>query len=129
VNPPSDDEGSDIHIKSPLDDIVSPVSNESHPKVRAARGTVDVDAANSVQPSRLNTTLPVRLRADSDDAPQSVIHAPANFKTFVRVASWWLHYMGANTANRTARACLSPRQMRRPPTTLLWCLRKHQKQT
>lgn len=129
MNQPSDDEGSDIHIKSPLDDIASPLSIESQAKVRAAAATTDVEAANSVQPSRLNTSLPVRLRADSDDAPQSVIHAPANFKSFVRVASWWSHYMGANTANRIARMCLCHRQTRRPPTTLLWCLRKHQKQT
>ncbi|KAL1612750.1 hypothetical protein SLS60_000979 [Paraconiothyrium brasiliense] len=67
VNQPSDDEGSDIHIKSPLDDIVSPVSFEGQAK-----------------PARLDTSLPVRLRADSDDAPQSVIHAPTNFKTFNR---------------------------------------------
>ncbi|KAL5409894.1 hypothetical protein PMIN03_005726 [Paraphaeosphaeria minitans] len=86
VSQPSDDEGSDIHIKSPLDDIVSPVSIESQAKVRAAAaaGTTDADAAYSAQPSRLNTSLPVRLRADSDDAPQSVIHAPTNFKTFNR---------------------------------------------
>jgi hypothetical protein len=38
------------------------------------------------QPSKLDTALPVRTRADSDDAPQSVIHAPTHFKTFVRVA-------------------------------------------
>ena len=86
MNQGSEDEGSDINIKSPLDDIVSPVSLGSQPKVRAIVQTPDVDDADSLQPSRLDTSLAVRTRADSDDAPQSVIHAPANFKTFVRVA-------------------------------------------
>lgn len=86
MNQPSDDEGSDIHIKSPLDDIISPVSLDSQTKVRAAPIATNQDPTNRLQPSRLDTSLPVRLRADSDDAPQSVIHAPTNFKTFVRVA-------------------------------------------
>lgn len=58
-------------IRSPAtDEIVSPASQHSQPR-----------------PSRLDTTVPVRTRADSDDAPQSVIHAPAHFKQFVRLAS------------------------------------------
>lgn len=35
------------------------------------------------KPSRLNTELALRSRADSqDDAPQSVIHVPSGFKDF-----------------------------------------------
>lgn len=61
-----DDAMSDI--RSPgTDEIASPASHNSQPK-----------------PHRLNTTVPVRTRADSDDAPPSVIHAPASFKDFVR---------------------------------------------
>ncbi|CAI6339614.1 unnamed protein product [Periconia digitata] len=60
----SEDESS---VKSPLDDIVSPASQDSNTK-----------------PSKLDTALPVRPRADSDEDPQSVIHAPAHFKTFNR---------------------------------------------
>jgi hypothetical protein len=52
----------------------------------AAALTLCPAATDSAQPSRLDTSLAVRSRADSDEAPQSVIHAPANFKTFVRVA-------------------------------------------
>lgn len=52
------------------------------------------------QPSKLNTTFPVRSRADSDEAPQSVIHAPANFKTFVRVSLRRLHCLGADVWSR-----------------------------
>ncbi|KAF2789677.1 hypothetical protein K505DRAFT_328070 [Melanomma pulvis-pyrius CBS 109.77] len=51
-----------------MDDIVSPASQDGQTK-----------------PSRLDTQLPPRVRADSDDAPQSVIHAPTHFKTFNRV--------------------------------------------
>ncbi|KAF2681144.1 hypothetical protein K458DRAFT_489618 [Lentithecium fluviatile CBS 122367] len=59
-------------IKSPdHDDITSPLSLDSHAKS---------------QPSKLDTALPVRRRSDSDDAPQSVIHAPAHFKTFNRAS-------------------------------------------
>ncbi|KAH5714176.1 hypothetical protein HBI20_153790 [Parastagonospora nodorum] len=65
----SDDSMSDV--RSPgTDDIVSPASQSSRPEM----------------PTRLDTTLPVRTRADSDDAPQSVIHAPAHFKQFERVS-------------------------------------------
>ncbi|KAF2017548.1 hypothetical protein BU24DRAFT_152348 [Aaosphaeria arxii CBS 175.79] len=39
------------------------------------------------KPYKLDTMLPIRARADSDDAPQSVIHAPMNFKQFNRVST------------------------------------------
>ncbi|KAJ4366158.1 hypothetical protein N0V83_007793 [Neocucurbitaria cava] len=56
-------------IRSPAtDEIVSPASQHSQPR------------------PRLDTTVPVRTRADSDDAPQSVIHAPAHFKQFNRTS-------------------------------------------
>ncbi|KAF2180334.1 hypothetical protein K469DRAFT_714709 [Zopfia rhizophila CBS 207.26] len=68
VNQVSEDELSDI--RSPdMDYVGSPASQDDQAK-----------------PSKLDTTLPVRTRADSDDAPQSVIHAPTNFKTFNRVS-------------------------------------------
>jgi len=71
-----DDAMSDI--RSPgTDEIASPASHNSQPK-----------------PHRLNTTVPVRTRADSDDAPPSVIHAPASFKDFSRAS-----ISGASTAN------------------------------
>ncbi|KAF2713825.1 hypothetical protein K504DRAFT_498618 [Pleomassaria siparia CBS 279.74] len=57
--------------RSPAEDITSPASQGSQSK----------------QPSRLNTHIPLRTRADSDDAPQSVIHAPAHFKQFNRVTT------------------------------------------
>lgn len=50
-------------------DIISPQSQDSF-----------------AQPYKLDTVLPARFRSDSDDAPQSVIHAPTNFKTFNRVS-------------------------------------------
>lgn len=63
-----DDDGM-TGVRSPgTDDIVSPASQDSQSLAR---------------PHRLNTILPVRTRADSDDAPPSVIHAPASFKLFV----------------------------------------------
>ncbi|KAF1954673.1 hypothetical protein CC80DRAFT_493791 [Byssothecium circinans] len=68
VNQVSEDESSDI-VKSPMDDIISPASHGSQAK-----------------PSKLDTSLPVRTRSDSDDGPQSVIHAPANFQTFNRAS-------------------------------------------
>jgi hypothetical protein len=36
------------------------------------------------QPFKLDTSLPARKRSDSDEAPPSVIHVPADFKQFVR---------------------------------------------
>ncbi|KAF2115123.1 hypothetical protein BDV96DRAFT_576509 [Lophiotrema nucula] len=69
INQVSEDEHSDV--KSPeADDIISPASQDSQAK-----------------PSKLNTALSSRTRADSDDAPQSVIHAPTHFKTFNRVTT------------------------------------------
>lgn len=131
VNQGSEDEGSDINIRSPLDDIISPVSLESQTKVCAAVHTrcADPKLTDQVQPSRLNTSLAVRARADSDEAPQSVIHAPANFQTFVRFAKPRCTTWALTQLNRRGRACPSPRQTRRRPTTLPWCLHKHQKQT
>ena len=38
------------------------------------------------QPFKLDTSLPARKRSDSDEAPPSVIHVPADFKQFVRDA-------------------------------------------
>ncbi|KAI8933775.1 hypothetical protein NX059_009484 [Plenodomus lindquistii] len=83
VNHLSEDDMSDI--RSPAtDDIVSPQSPQSQPK-----------------PHRLNTTVPVRTRADSDDAPPSVIHAPDNFKQFNRVPTSGSSST-ANTSENTA---------------------------
>ncbi|KAH7086213.1 hypothetical protein FB567DRAFT_527424 [Paraphoma chrysanthemicola] len=63
-NQVSEDGMSDI--RSPgTDEIVSPASQDSRAK-----------------PNKLNTSVPARTRADSDEAPQSVIHAPAHFKQF-----------------------------------------------
>ncbi|KAF2273371.1 uncharacterized protein EI97DRAFT_436026 [Westerdykella ornata] len=59
-------------LRSPGMDIISPASYASQ------------DSQD--KPSKLHTSLPARYRSDSDDAPQSVIHAPANFKTFNRVS-------------------------------------------
>ncbi|KAF2735742.1 hypothetical protein EJ04DRAFT_183805 [Polyplosphaeria fusca] len=57
------------HIRSPdAEEIISPASQDGQAK-----------------PSMIDTALPPRTRADSDEAPQSVIHAPAHFKTFNRV--------------------------------------------
>ncbi|KAL6705904.1 hypothetical protein ACN47E_006183 [Coniothyrium glycines] len=57
-------------IMSPsTDDIVSPASQDGQAK-----------------PHRLDTAMPPRTRADSDDAPPSVIHAPASFKEFNRMS-------------------------------------------
>lgn len=89
VNQVSEDEGSDI--KSPdMEDIASPATEASQdsqakvqPKLLGCGGRAHLTAT---QPAKLDTMLPVRTRADSDDAPQSVIHAPAHFKTFVCVA-------------------------------------------
>lgn len=64
VNDMSEDDMGDI--ASP--DIISPRS----------QGSLN-------QPYKLDTVLPARFRSDSDDAPQSVIHAPTNFKTFNRI--------------------------------------------
>lgn len=79
VNHVGEDDMSDT--RSPAtDDIVSPASQDSQAK-----------------PHRLDTMIPACTRADSDDAPPSVIHAPANFKEFVRVrVESRLHYMGAD---------------------------------
>ncbi|KAF3034958.1 hypothetical protein E8E11_000488 [Didymella keratinophila] len=55
-------------IRSPnTEDIVSPASQTSQSK-----------------PFKLDTSLPARKRSDSDEAPPSVIHVPADFKQFNR---------------------------------------------
>ncbi|EOA91273.1 uncharacterized protein SETTUDRAFT_162037 [Exserohilum turcica Et28A] len=65
---PSDDGMSVSDLPSPAtDDIVSPTSHDEQPKPHT---------------HRLNTTV---RRADSDEAPPSVIHAPDSFKQFSRV--------------------------------------------
>lgn len=70
-----------------MDDIGSPQSQDSLSKVRGQQLIAATRIApNRAQPYKLDTMLPIRSRADSDDAPQSVIHAPVNFKTFVRLA-------------------------------------------
>jgi hypothetical protein len=75
-------------IRSPgTDDIVSPASPESQAKVWRRQLHLEAHCRSNVrQPHthRLNTTV---RRADSDDAPPSVIHAPDTFKQFVRVVS------------------------------------------
>lgn len=74
-------------LRSPGMDIVSPASyasQDSQEKVRSSRThNCNRVPLTSYQPSKLHTSLPARFRSDSDDAPQSVIHAPTNFKTFV----------------------------------------------
>jgi hypothetical protein len=79
-------------LKSPgADDIVSPASHASQGSramVRDSAYKPRVHAIDVQQPNKLNTSVPVRTRADSnDDAPPSVIHAPAHFKQFVCFAS------------------------------------------
>ncbi|KAF2033015.1 hypothetical protein EK21DRAFT_59536 [Setomelanomma holmii] len=72
-------------IRSPgTDEIVSPASQGSRAK-----------------PNKLNTSVPTRTRADSDDAPQSVIHAPAHFKQFERQGMSGAS-SSANTSDSTA---------------------------
>ncbi|KAJ4988879.1 hypothetical protein SVAN01_05686 [Stagonosporopsis vannaccii] len=57
-----------LDIRSPnTEDIVSPASQTSQTK-----------------PFKLDTSLPARKRSDSDEAPPSVIHVPADFKQFNR---------------------------------------------
>ncbi|KAF2199901.1 hypothetical protein GQ43DRAFT_375133 [Delitschia confertaspora ATCC 74209] len=70
VNQVNEDGMSDI--RSPdtnISDLTSPASQDSHTKL-----------------SKLDTAIPARTRADSDDAPQSVIHAPTNYKSFNRAS-------------------------------------------
>ena len=71
-------------IRSPAtDDIVSPVSQDGHAKVRRRQLHAPTRKSINVQQPlthKLNTTV---RRADSDDAPPSVIHAPDSFKQFV----------------------------------------------
>ncbi|KAF2494072.1 hypothetical protein BU16DRAFT_63959 [Lophium mytilinum] len=79
-NPPSEDEMSDF--RSPdMDDLTSPSSQGSLGKVvfepRDARTSL-----NMSQLAKLETMIPTRARSNSDEAPQSVIHAPTDFKTF-----------------------------------------------
>ena len=69
VNHVGEDDLSDITSPA-TDEIVSPASQDSQAK-----------------PHRLDTMIAAPTRADSDDAPPSVIHAPTSFKEFVRVAS------------------------------------------
>ncbi|KAF7446870.1 hypothetical protein PtrSN002B_000863 [Pyrenophora tritici-repentis] len=79
---PSEDGMSDI--RSPAtDDIVSPVSQDGQTKPHT---------------HKLNTTV---RRADSDDAPPSVIHAPDSFKQFSRMSMSGAS-SSANTSDSTA---------------------------
>jgi len=70
-----------------IDDIASPASQQD--SLGKVWDTQFHDRSSSLrilmepQLSKLNTHLHVRNRSDSDDAPQSVIHAPADFKSFV----------------------------------------------
>lgn len=82
-NQVSEDNMSDI-LSPGTDDIVSPASHDSR-----------------ALPNKLNTAMPVRTRADSDDAPQSVIHAPAHFKQFER-SSVSAASSSANNSENTA---------------------------
>lgn len=83
VNHISDDAMSDITSPA-TDDIVSPASQDSQAK-----------------PYKLDTSVSVRTRANSDDAPPSVIHAPAHFKQFNR-ASMSAASSNVNTSDSTA---------------------------
>jgi hypothetical protein len=88
-------------IRSPgTEDIVSPASQDGPAKVSYHHldGTY-LQSSNVCQPHthRLNTAV---RRADSDDAPPSVIHAPDTFKQFVSVFLLWSHYM-ADVGART----------------------------
>ncbi|KAH8728517.1 hypothetical protein GQ44DRAFT_737701 [Phaeosphaeriaceae sp. PMI808] len=56
------------------------------------RSPVTDDIVSPPNPNKLDTTVSPRTRADSDDAPPSVIHAPAHFKQFE----------SANTSDNTA---------------------------
>lgn len=83
----SEDDMSDI--RSPdTDDIVSPASQESQAKVwrESLQRRADTHFL-AQQPQKLDTTLPVHERSNSDDAPPSVIHAPPDFKAFVRAGT------------------------------------------
>ena len=120
----------ELVVKSPDDDeeVASPgLSQRAQTMVRTSgrRDALPLRAplADHVQPARLglNTTLQNRTRADSDVEPQSVIHAPANFKTFVSFASVWLHHIGADMSGRIAspsqphlQMLSLPRPIRRP---------------
>lgn len=84
-------------VQSPAtDDIVSPASQDSHAK-------------QWQQPFKLDTTVPVRTRADSDEAPPSVIHAPAHFKQFVCALPLRPRYIAADSLsqNRTSTSTAS----------------------
>jgi hypothetical protein len=85
INQFTEDELSDTRSLGP-DDIVSPASMDDRAKVGEQNLVSALATSNSAQLSRLDTAVPARMRTDSDDGPQSVIHAPANFKTFVSVA-------------------------------------------
>ncbi|KAF2127996.1 hypothetical protein P153DRAFT_367910 [Dothidotthia symphoricarpi CBS 119687] len=92
-------------IKSPdTDDIVSPASHERQAKVwrDSMQRRADTHFL-AQQPAKLDTTLPVHERSNSDDAPPSVIHAPANFKTFSRL-SMSAASSSANTSDSVAVA-------------------------
>jgi len=81
-NHPSEDGMSDI--RSPgTDDIVSPASQDGQTKPHT---------------HKLNTAV---RRADSDDAPPSVIHAPDSFKQFSRMSTSGAS-SSANTSDHTA---------------------------
>ncbi|UPX13192.1 uncharacterized protein EKO05_0003715 [Ascochyta rabiei] len=81
-----DDAQDDMNdFRSPAtEDIVSPASQSSQSK-----------------PFKLDTSLPARKRSDSDEAPPSVIHVPADFKQFAR-QSVSAASSSANTSENTA---------------------------
>ncbi|KAF9691959.1 hypothetical protein EKO04_009980 [Ascochyta lentis] len=81
-----DDAQDDMNdMRSPAtEDIVSPASQSSQSK-----------------PFKLDTSLPARKRSDSDEAPPSVIHVPADFKQFSR-ESVSAASSSANTSENTA---------------------------
>lgn len=94
-NPPSEDEPSDI--RSPdMEDITSPSSQGSAGKL-----------------TKLNTVVPTRARSNSDEAPQSVIHAPADFKTFqprksVVISSADISSAATDSSDATVRSPTTP---------------------
>lgn len=75
---------------------MSPASQSSQSKVLPHHPSYSSTHLTARQPFKLDTTLPARQRSDSDEAPPSVIHAPANFKTFVCCPSHAMAPLGAD---------------------------------
>lgn len=89
-NPPSEDEMSDA--RSPdMEDITSPSSQGSMGKL-----------------AKLNTLMAARARSNSDEAPQSVIHAPADFKTFQPRKSTIISSAATDNSDATIRSPTTP---------------------